>query len=103
MPEMNATRRKNWNSFTNPISNVLNELATRLKMMIRLRPKRSVNAPPGKEPIKPDMKKIANKPPTSVIPTANFFVMYRAKNGKSSEPPRRSTKLTATIAASKFL
>lgn len=72
------------------------DVVTRLKMIIPLRPRRSVSAPLGKLPMTLDTDQTANNSPTSVMPTLNFLVTYKAKKGKSSEPPRRSMKLTTT-------
>jgi len=68
------------------MSSVLSELDSKLKMIMRLRPQRSVRAPPNVLPIALDTKNSANSTPTSDMPTLNLLVMYSAKNGKSSAP-----------------
>ena len=79
-----------------PINNVLNELASSPKIIIRRRPTRSVNAPPRKLPMSDESEKSPNRMPTSVMPTLNFSVIYSAKKGNSSAPPNRSMKEAPT-------
>ena len=55
-----------------------------------------MSAPPKVELIKPESEKTANNTPTSVIPTPNFLVRYRAKKGYNIAPPTRSMNVITT-------
>ena len=80
-----------------PNDRLLRALNVNPKRIKRLRPNRSVSAPPIMLPTRPKREDSPSSTPACVIPTPNFWVIYNAKKGNSSVLPMESMKSVTTM------